>query len=524
MKLAIKKFAHSDPNAVYFELPFLLQFVLWFIFILVVKFNHVDSPPVWDTAMGIFPPAIYLAENGFNLLQLIQQPNWFEAGPNVHSFSTWTWLTASVIWFFEDTQSVFRTLHLITFVLSAWAVATFVRLLRTLQIRPSLALTSGILLCVIPLVLVQTGYMYVEIPVMALSLLAATRWSEGKEGHAVFLALLATSIKLTGAVISLVIALLLLVRIIRQSSVRRIFYLICLPSLIVLMQLLPWLLGGIARDASPSWEFETSMWHQLLVRLIAAPDITLLVAIGLLSGMILWVCYWRREKKRFTLATIGDDINSNSTAYLMVLFPFVFVAGIVFMILMDKMFLQRYLVPMLPFSIAQIVLLAQFFNKQKSALWLLVMASLFACLNYNGRFYSSARAFSVVETTHAYENYVLDQKIIIEQISKLDDTTPIYVSREIFYLTSHPQIGYLKKSKPNLVAINQARFDDISLDELEDAFYIVVTDRYHGGQRLRAIMKEARSRTDWNTRKFYRQNIDDRSMYLAKIERISGAG
>ena len=52
------------------------RFSLVFLLILVLKWNTLLQPPVWDTAMGLFPPALTLAENGFDLLELLGMPGY----------------------------------------------------------------------------------------------------------------------------------------------------------------------------------------------------------------------------------------------------------------------------------------------------------------------------------------------------------------------------------------------------------------------------------------------------------------
>ena len=39
--------------------------------------------------MGVFSPAIFLYENNFDILSLIQEPDWWLGGANVHAFSAW---------------------------------------------------------------------------------------------------------------------------------------------------------------------------------------------------------------------------------------------------------------------------------------------------------------------------------------------------------------------------------------------------------------------------------------------------
>ena len=52
------------------------RFSLVFLLILVLKWDTLLQPPVWDTAMGLFPPALTLAENGFDLLALLGMPDY----------------------------------------------------------------------------------------------------------------------------------------------------------------------------------------------------------------------------------------------------------------------------------------------------------------------------------------------------------------------------------------------------------------------------------------------------------------
>ena len=60
------------------------QFLVALLFILVLKWDAVARPPVWDTAMGLFPAAITLADNGFDVIELLGMPDFFEGGPNTH--------------------------------------------------------------------------------------------------------------------------------------------------------------------------------------------------------------------------------------------------------------------------------------------------------------------------------------------------------------------------------------------------------------------------------------------------------
>ena len=81
--------------------------------------------------MGIFPPAIYLYETNFDIRSLLQQGNWWEGGPNVHSLSLLTWIIAAVMTLTDSPQTTIAIVHLLTFGVFAWTLLLFQRLLRS---------------------------------------------------------------------------------------------------------------------------------------------------------------------------------------------------------------------------------------------------------------------------------------------------------------------------------------------------------------------------------------------------------
>ncbi len=72
-------------------------FCVWLGIIFFLKWPSLTEPPVWDAAFGLFPAASELANNGFNVLSLLQQPTYHNGGPNCHAESIVTWLTAAVL-------------------------------------------------------------------------------------------------------------------------------------------------------------------------------------------------------------------------------------------------------------------------------------------------------------------------------------------------------------------------------------------------------------------------------------------
>ena len=144
------------------------RFSLVFLLILVLKWDTLLQPPVWDTAMGLFPPALTLADNGFDLLELLAMPGYEDGGPNVASTSLVTLATAVVLWATGGGTRAFLILHLLHFAIAALALLTLFRLA-----RPLFGNAGTALLCVSallhPTFSAQVGYLYMEVPLRNLS-------------------------------------------------------------------------------------------------------------------------------------------------------------------------------------------------------------------------------------------------------------------------------------------------------------------------------------------------------------------
>ena len=99
------------------------QFLAALALILGVKWHTLLQPPVWDTAMGLFPAALTLSANGFDLLELLAMPGYVEGGPNTHSTSLVTLITALVLRVTGGGgPTSFVVLHLIHFSVAAYAL------------------------------------------------------------------------------------------------------------------------------------------------------------------------------------------------------------------------------------------------------------------------------------------------------------------------------------------------------------------------------------------------------------------
>lgn len=507
----------SRQESRYFELTHVSQFILWLALILSIKFDTLFAPPVWDTAMGIFPSAIFLYETGFDLLELIKQPDWWEGGQYVNAFSLWSWFVAVVMSVFDSPTITFATLHIITFMVNALAISVFVRTIYQYGISTRLALMSGLYLLLLPLVLVQIGYMYTESLVMSLSVLSWAHWHNKRETRAVLFALIAIVIKLTGAVIALCLVPLLILRLVKEFSYKRVLLLISLPlTFYTAISAGSWL-GRLPPMHGMSWGSWGVVFNQLQWRLSATPEITNFIYLGALAAICYTVYQWRLSPNIHPVRLLYQHSVENGSQIIALFYTFVFAAGIIVMSFNGYLFLHRYAVPMIPFAIIQLVLFAQVLRFQRVLSFLFILGCLLSIYNHSGALYKPVSAFSVVEASHAYKSYNLAQKTIIAEVEKLGDDVPIYVSREIDYMMSHPMMGYLTEIKPNIIGIYKPQYARMTIDDFPDEFYAVITNPGHGGGRLRAAITKAKRADGWKIDQLYRQKIGGYNMYISRI-------
>ncbi len=473
-----------------------LQLLIWLIAILVIKFDTLIAPPVWDTAMGVFPPAIFLYENNFNILELVQLPGWWQGGPNVHSLSLWTWLIAIVMTITQNAQATFFIIHSITFLLCAYAISTLVRTLVLMDIKPYLAILAGLTLLLTPMVLVQIGYMYTEAPVMALSVLAWASWYHHREGQAVALAVIAISIKATGLIIGLCLMPLLIFRLIDSFTKKRLILLISIPIFYYAHSALFGWLGGKNNVPDMPWGNSEVVMNGLFSRVNYAIDLKSLVGAGIIASILYILYHWYQSKKIIPLHQFYQTCLKDGTPFIAICYLFVFILGIFYSTFQGDLFLYRYIAPMIPFTIITLTLIALSLRIQGIMATIAFFACCVSIYNHNGALYNPSGAFSMVESSHAYKDYLLAQKTIIDQIQELNDETPIYVSREIDYMTSSPMMGYLDPLKPNVFGFYKDEYSGMYIEDFPPEYYVALTNGSHGGVRLSWAIRKAREAAD----------------------------
>lgn len=466
--------------------PGWIQTVIWLALIVLLKFPDLLEPPVWDSAMGVFPPAIYLYETNFDISTLLRENNWWLGGPNVHSLSLLSWIIALLMVMTQSPVGTFFIVHTFTFVAVAWAIFLYTRIIFSHRINASAVLAAGLVVLLMPVVLVQVGYMYVEILVLVCSIAAWDSWRYEKPYSALFYCTIGIFFKLTGIAIALCI-LIAIVICPKRWDIRRGVVFVSIPAVIYINLSLPAWLG--AKSLPHGEWYVSSLFQEAISRLFAVPDLTLVLYLGI-AGSILFVLRKVSQKRLFEFLT--NPSIENSSIIVCISMPVVFIAGVAFKVHNEMLFLTRYIVPLIPFAIGSTLFYAQLINKQRSVFVLLLAIAVFSIINAKGAFYpENFSSFSVVERSHAYRDFHGLQKDLLLEIENGYDDIPIYVTREIWYMASDPMMGYIDRQFSNLRPIFRSDYRSQELHEYPDEFILLKSNDNHGGQVMGRIYQSA---------------------------------
>ncbi len=477
----------------FLRLPPAVQFLFWLLAVLALKHDVLFEPPVWDSAMGVFPPAAYLYDTGFDIRSLLQQPNWGGGGPNVHSLSLFTWLLATVMTMTDSALATILVMHLLTLGVFAVTLLLFSRILESFDLSAATVVSATALVLLMPVALVQAGSIYTETWVLAVGVAAWASWRQGRPTTAVLFCVAGLFIKTTAVAIAAPIFLAVLS--IRPFTRRTATLAAAVPAAWAVNRLLPrWL------DAAPqprsSWRGFEELLDLLLDGLHSVPDLAILLALALVAGAV----HFATSIRTSGLAGVRCPQPGAGEPWLCFLVPLFFVAGIAAMTVEGVMFLPRYLVPVIPFAIAAIVVAASGLRFERIALGALLAACLLSAVNHRGRLYPPEFSrFSIVERSHAYRDFHAVQVAAVRRLQAKPDALPAFIGKEIDYMTSHPMMGYVERPIPNTHPIYLSPFRKRSLDRFPDEFLLLHTNRAHGGAEIQLLLREAETSPRYET-------------------------
>jgi hypothetical protein len=456
----------------------------WFVLILILKWPTLTQPPVWDASMSVFPAAITLAENNFDLGHLLEQPGYIDGGPNVHSISLITWLTAGVIAVAGPDPALFPVLHVIHFLIAALAFTGLFRL-GELAFGSTLAGVTALTALTVPVVLTQVGSMYMEIALLAAGVHAVLAWQQDRLVTASALATVAVLIKGSGVFIAGALAVAALLDRRGWPTKLRSAAILMTPSLFV-----SFLMFDQATVESTFnyriFRIETS-WY-----LSHIPDVLLLlVGFAVASTLV-----FRHDARHPDFSPPGAEA-SRSVLISTSLFVLAFI-GFFFVLLplAGKFFsvLPRYYTVVVPFMLLGLAVIAHRIGARAIAFGGLAVLLVFSIVNRNGAFYpdNDFENFALVERSGAYRDLLALQQQGTDALVLAARDQPAFYTHSEHYRFSYPAMGYADQRPPVGHNLNTDQLFTVGrLEDFPDTFVMLHEWNWLGGEVVKQVWEQA---------------------------------
>lgn len=498
------------------------MFLVWLAVIIALKWPSLAEPPVWDAVFGLFPAAGDLADNGFNLSSLLQKPSCRVGGPNTHSESLVTWISAGVLWLLGKGPRAFAALHVLHFSAAAWALSVLHRFLVPLWGRAMAWLFCGtLLLC--PLFRVQVGALYFEIPLTACTVAAVVSFSDGKLGRAVVWSTLGVLVKQAGLVTAgaLTVAAFcqpgsLTSRLRRSGS-----FAACGLAAAFWPLMSTSILSGVA-DKSPrgSWWQYFSTMH--VGYLMAIPDIAIAFGLVALIGLLRWREIWNAltkttaanpvsDSKSLSVGSVNPEFRDTTVAsknppermpphalgvsFLLVVMFALFFFVTPYIARLFVLGLPRYLVFILPFIFFALTHWLVLWSSLRIARMAMVCVAMLFFGNREGLWYpkDGRDEISVLERGENYRLMVEVQREAAHTAANLPDDVVLYYGFEDHFFQKYPWLGYADRTHPggHSLGLASERPKSSQMQDLPERFFVIYSNPYLFGREANTILRNA---------------------------------
>jgi hypothetical protein len=484
---------------------FSIQVLLTFVLILALKWNTLNLPPFWDTAMGLFPAAITLDQYDFNLLKLLRQPGYLAGGPNVHATSLVTILTALIVRLTGDSGLLLPVLHLLHFLVAAITLVSVYQLALPVFNR-NVSLLCTLSLLTFPMFLTQTGFMYLEIPLLLCTVRAVLSYIRGQLLKTIIWTAVALLVKQPGLIVAgaILIATLLERRPIRD----RIYRVIAIGILPVLtVSLLIVLRGFTAPDAGTTTRsLLACMFDDATRRLFRVPDLVLLMlaSVAILGSNVSALYASIRtpidHKETIDESTLMNRVLGIGALVMITFYGFHYVA---LPLLFDYcIHLPRYYIQILPFLFISLGFGAcRVLGSRKTILGFVFLTAFFI-INREAIFYPREQGLSLGENDHpvtersaAYRRLISIQIEAMRFLEKIPSNYPIYFGRYDHYVSQYPLMGYVTKRLVNGHNLGSEGTRKVKISA--KCAYFLYTYPYLGGATLIRLLEMVKNNPAW---------------------------
>ncbi|HVX13112.1 MAG TPA: hypothetical protein VHC22_18150 [Pirellulales bacterium] len=475
--------------------PTALSFFAFFGGLLLLNWPTLDDPPTWDGAMGVHPAAITLSRSDFDLAGLLHERAYMQGGPNTHSLSLVTWCTALAYRSLAGSRWLLPVMHVCHFALAAVALAAVYRFARP-ALGGQLAIGLSLLVLCNPIVLAQTGCLYVEVPLLASTMVALIAWSDNRPWRAAFFTLLTFYIKETGLILAgaLTAAAVLEAGPLPRRLTRAAGVFLPAVTAFFVNKAIYHPPGAAPYVPLPYREY---VRYNIIQRLTPVPDLCVLIGLFLLVTVVRGPALWRAWRQPNSGATGAEDrvlpASPVAISHLMVLsfigfFLVANYAGEVYL-------LPRYFVQIMPCLALGVIDAARRVAQQRVVLAGIILCSAAFLVNRYGTFYApvTTNDGSAAERSLEYRDLLEVQRQAMATLADCAKQSPVFYGYPEHFLLNYPEMGFTDRRPDNGYCVlfdppyNQARLADYP-----SLFYIVLDYPALGGQRLFALYSQAK--------------------------------
>jgi hypothetical protein len=475
-------------------------YVLFLLLIIALKWPFFAISPVWDEAFSIFPAADFLVNHGFNYSLLLTQPGYHDGGPTASGLSLLTLVTAIVLKATGGGTWAWVILHFIQFLMAA-AIGTMLTRIYSNLFDAIPAFLLAVATLVYPLMLVQFGGMYHEVPLLFFSLLAFYHFRRDRIWVTMLFLTAACLIKPSGVIAAGTLALLALYG--RKPLGKRFMdaLILAIPGFVVVMLRMVLVDHNLSLETSNAFGDivkiliyrNLSVYHNYMTNV---PDLTVIFGGSLLISMLF---LFRGIYQRIKKGQNESDIITYNFLFIIIFSVFHFIVY-AYIQTSDSHFLTRYFfyaIPSMFFVIYYTI--DMILKKTKIKVTALLFIIVICLINRSGMLYAPLpySSIAMAERSEEYINGYLVQKDYIRLIeNEVAENIPIYVSLPDYYFMHYSVSRYVKKTLPNVFYIRDVIKSSGNKFIYPDHFVLVYNYPGLGGGYIKQIIRNTINRNN----------------------------
>lgn len=417
----------------------LVAFLMSFLILLIFNLDRMLDPPYWDGIGGIYSQGIWLKNNGFSILKLLDQPHVDYGGPRANIFLIWPLFYGLLVTYLNP-PATFFILHLVNIAFAALAIVIFYHLIyrKGDQSLVLIWILAGVLN---PIWSGQIAGIYVDLPLATVIGVCLLFIRKQRYGTASLICLLGFFIKPSVIIFSLALLITaIVVFVLKWEPFREIGPLFLpFPAIFLLSRV----------DFYPlevNWQLFQS------IRIFCGLTPTFFPSLIIQAGLVFLLTIFMPLKIPFM------DKRIDPREKITLLVAWLFVYGFLLSFTLYSWVMPRYFV-MIVFPL--IYLLTRLISSQRGVMVLGLLALLYGSFNQQGQLLPAlplhqARTGNFLERSREYLKDLDGNRAVCQYLERNHSDHPILTKEPFTQMLTLPDLGYIKKAHSHIV--NRGRY------------------------------------------------------------------